>query len=566
MAVSKIAVIALVGILAIPILLGYAFNLSEVSVTDYKPSSESINVTPLLQNGTYYSYANANPYQLNSNFDDRYRDTSDMLTYPTPTSPVYNQNTTVKTPYGLNQYFILNNWGDNGFAVSKINIKMVYDIANVNLTGRLTDQNNATVNTYNKITEVYFSTDDNKMYITYMDGADFKTVVVNASTTYHMYYTRTPATANVSFIVNRVNSSTSTYADLSQGYYFAGMYGQTLSRVNLPDNSYSVLLTVNLDSITAATYRSDFNIGPIALSLQKVTNNGIPAWALYERYHNPMLKVADLYYDSSRSDNTYQFNIRLTPTGTYLNTSEYYDPEIEINYIGGWPTLIGQANVYKSYTYEYPSPNGYLIPSAGGLNHITFLNVQGSTRTPTIRLDAGQFKAFEYPVIESRTYTPADFKDNPLTTISNISQYGDSLSFAGNTYVIDSSGNITLGTHKIPVNNLILKSVPVTVGYENRIGDTTISISAEPSTITFNGKWAASIETTSQTATTYTKTEWTAGHFAWDGMDHNFLIVGLITCLGVFIALGIYLRKTGKGLMPLLIVCGCAAGLFFCMI
>jgi hypothetical protein len=49
-------------------------------------------------------------------------------------------------------------------------------------------------------------------------------------------------------------------------------------------------------------------------------------------------------------------------------------------------------------------------------------------------------------------------------------------------------------------------------------------------------------------------------------MDDNFLIVGLITCLGVFIGLGIYARKTGKGVIPLLIVCGGAAALFICMI
>ena len=125
-----------------------------------------------------------------------------------------------------------------------------------------------------------------------------------------------------------------------------------------------------------------------------------------------------------------------------------------------------------------------------------------------------------------------------------------------------------VGTHQIPVKGLVMSSIPNGAGtYDNKIGNTIVSTTATPSTITFNGVWSASISTQSMESYTYTKTEWIAGEFAWDGMDQNFLIVGLITCLGAFVALGIYARRTRSGgIIPLMIVTGCAAAVFFIMI
>ena len=162
---------------------------------------------------------------------------------------------------------------------------------------------------------------------------------------------------------------------------------------------------------------------------------------------------------------------------------------------------------------------------------------------------------------------PAQFKTNPATTIKDVYLYGSSLTFAGNTYTV-SQGNIMIGSHKIPVNGMVFDSIPNQDGdYVNRINGTVISTTAQASTITFNGQWSASVSTEEQELITYTKTEWVAGSFGWDGIDTNFLMVGLITCLGVFIALGIYAKKKGSGgLIPLMIVVGGAAMVFFVML
>ena len=124
-----------------------------------------------------------------------------------------------------------------------------------------------------------------------------------------------------------------------------------------------------------------------------------------------------------------------------------------------------------------------------------------------------------------------------------------------------------IGNHKIPVKNMVLDSIPnASEGYDNRINGTVISTTPEPSTITFNGKWAASISTVAQDTHTVTKTEWIAGGFAWNGIDHNFLMVGLLTSLGAFIALGIYARRSKGNVLPLMLVCGGAAMIFFVML
>ena len=83
--VSKVAVVALVAIIACPILIGYAMNMSQVTVTEYKPTDDGMIITPLLQNDVEYTQVYSDIYDLNTNF-------SDSPLYPsnrTKTLPIY---------------------------------------------------------------------------------------------------------------------------------------------------------------------------------------------------------------------------------------------------------------------------------------------------------------------------------------------------------------------------------------------------------------------------------------------------------------------------------------------
>ena len=102
--VSKVAVIALVLIVACPILLGYGMNLQEVTETDYKASGESTNYTPLLQNGSGYTYTHGEVYQMNTRAGwGSYADSNSL--------PIYNTISSVRSSFVLKEKFDVD-WTD----------------------------------------------------------------------------------------------------------------------------------------------------------------------------------------------------------------------------------------------------------------------------------------------------------------------------------------------------------------------------------------------------------------------------------------------------------------------
>lgn len=549
MGVPKIAVIALVAIIAVPILLGYAMNLTQVSESGYKSTGDSVNVTPLLQNGTGSNYAHSDVFQLNTNINIS----------GAQFIPIYESLTTIKSSYNLRiDTFAAGthpSWGGaSGVALSLFNY-LGFASDNEGTGTRLG------IN-YVKSDMTLIQSVPN-LHSLYFDSKTMKITFIQYSGSYLNGFT-----LDVSSLDNRIvltdggnyqgtcytayslaNGSTYNYANLSAGFHidFSRLTSTSPAYypgVTMPNDVKNALMTINLDSITDANYYITID----GIKFEKTTVAGVVSWTATNTITS---ETVDLYYDPTINDNSYQF----------FEDVEYESPHrttYELRYVGHWPTLIGEANYYQKYTFERSSRLAF--------NSIQFTQSSNS-RTPTVRMDDALFKAFEYPVITNRTYDPSTFKTNPVTTISDLQLYGTSLTFAGVTYTVN-EGMISLNGHNIPVNDLKLSSSLNEGGtYDNKIGNTLVSTTATPSTITFSGAWAASISTDSQETYTYTHTEWIPGHFAWDGIDQNFLMVGLITCLGVFIALGIYARKKGSGgLIPLMIAVGCAAMVFFVML
>lgn len=562
MMVSKVAVMAIVGILAIPILMGYAMNLDETTVKDYKSNEDPVNVTQLLQTGTDWSIAYGNPYQMNANQGATISNTS------IPQYPVYNKISSVKTSLPMTSgsfgaYDGITEARFDQFAVIEMIADYVEDSSNY-YTLVMYNSSNVVLYSLDGIQYFRWESDSGRLYYYGDNGitggslnvpnlakiAWFKTGSPNQT----MYYNIVWKTGNTSF------------ADLADGFYFKRFSQLPWDGINsgwdlkLPDNTVSAVLSVNLDSITDANYTIYLDR---SLRLNKTTTDGVVSWKVYS-YGTGW---TDLYYDPNINDNTYQ--IVITDNGSVLDSPNYYYnyADVQLRYIGGWHKTIGVANYYVTYDNliirEGSSNNP--VPVLDSIK-LSFTDV-AVTRTPTIRVDSAQFRAFEYSVIEDNVYDPAAFKTNPATTVSGIEQYGNSITFGGNTYTVK-DGNITMGAHQIPINNMVFDSVPNedTLSYDNRINGTVVSTTATPSTITFNGKWGAIITTVSMDEYAYTKTEWVAGSFGWDGLDHNFLIVGLLASLGAFIALGIYARRARASIWPLLIVCGGAALMFFLML
>ena len=558
MMVSKVAVMALVAVIAVPILLGYALNLSETTVTEYKPDGDSVDVTPLLQTGTAYTTANADVYKLNSDFT--YNGVVDYY-------PVYNEINTTKSSLQLSQEKrTLSNGAGTNWRLYNADVEIYIFVGKDSgvTFNRLEAGTHAVLTTQNNISSIHYYAADNTVEVAWQYGSGGGVYYYTpANTNEYLVFTNNSG-SDVTLYATLKSTTGTSYVDFSSGFYTSK--GAT---VNIPDETKSLLMTVDLDSITDSSYSVRYGIGQAYFLLEKTTTAGVVSWKATQQETNQNgqyvdVNETDLYYNPS-NNNVYQIYVSATPQGTTVRHGDTFyivNWHTELRYVGSWPTLIGTANYYIKYDYDH-------LRESWNSNSNTFksvgISILSGSRSPSTRLDSAQFSAFAYGIIIDTSYAPADFKTNPATTL-NVSKAGLSLEFGGNTYTVDKSGNITLGTHKVSVNGLKLESVPTAGGYANKINGTTISVTADPSTIKFNGNWGASVSTVANASSTHTHTEWTAGEFGWDGIDHNFLMVGLLTSIGVFIALGIYIRRTKAALWPLLIVCGGAAMLFFVML
>lgn len=546
--VSKVAVIALVAIVACPILLGYGLNLTQTTVTEYKPNNtESVNVTTLLQNSFDYYTTNTDPVTINTSWGIFGKN------YGVDVMPKFKTINSNYSSIQVTQYTQTGSWIPDTMYLhhyTYYDLRATYD-ASVGYLIMTITYNDSTAVTVNKV--IAFNWQSNTGELIYYVSGVGRTVITNTTTIETLSFSSSGSySANTMIHYDNIYW-THNYVDLSAGYYLPIHGG---SYLHLPDYQ-SVILTVDLGSIADANYGFQFSSLGTApdsrIIFIKTTDGDGVHWSLYNEHSGlPTTKITDLYYNQSSSSNTYQIYVDHSKT--------------QLRYVGDWPTTIAPANYYKTYTIEPPA--GY--DNMG--SEILVVRVAGESTqfSPLMRVDWSQYSSTKYSIIENRTYDPASFRNNPSTTINNTAdgtptRYGSTITFGGNTYNV-TDGNITLGSHQVSLRNLTFASYPVAGGYENRIGGVTVSTTAQPSTITFGGKWNVSIATVAMEQNTYDHTEWTAGQFAWDGIDQNFVMIGLLVALGAFIALGIAFRKVKSALFALLVVCGGAAALFFTML
>lgn len=566
--VSKTAVIAIVLIIAAPIFIGYVFNIDQVSVTDYKTTGDAVNVTQILQNSVDYNYVNADTTQINTSFvmpkvTIPYDNTDDAV----QSLARYEKTGYVKTVMPMNKYTYGS--GNLPYSIDPPTTSYYYfetdgsgsgyvNLEIYNLSGGTT-----LLTTITAIKSAYSTSTD--LYYTYYVNPNNHTATEMG--TYHYpssscrcYFQAINGYSGNAFVERHEDTDTD-FVDLSAGFRIkADSIPYRSTKVQLPKDTRSILMTVNIDSMAGL---------PAGVTIY---SNGITVGTLVKTDIGGELKLQgrftgnyfDMYYDPTRSDNTYQILVTYEYVSSFIyngQTANVYNTHTEFRYVGGWPSIMGVANYYKIYTNDRED-QAYDFNS----DYVMFTTTSSNGYTPIIRMDAATFRTNEFPVIYDKTYSPSSFKDNPITKIINPTQYGTSIEFAGNTYNV-TDGNITLEGRSIPVKDLTFSSIPSSLGgYENKIGNTVISTSAQPSTITFNGKWAVGVETTEQESYTYTETEWIPGDFAWDGMDQNFILAGLLVSLGAFVGVGIYARRSRASIWPLLIVCGGAALLFFIML
>lgn len=550
--VSKIAVMAVVAVVAVPILLGYGLNIQSDTYTAYEKDKASLDVTEYLYNVTDTSkrdYTAADLYLFNST--SFYQSDVNIL-------PWYQSITSNKTSIQTRQvhYDSMGSTFTPGnpleYYYSDVIVYGGYDASNY-YSAVVTHSDNTT-ETYDHLMLFKWLPQDTTANVDieyYYSVNSIGQVSMDDAIAFSIVPHGTPP--GIDF--HRSRTTYNEYADISKGYILNQDYPVSSSSASPNSSTYiqpdgickNMLLTFNLDSITASDYWLGFFLGGSTyryhIQIIKETVDGTAKW-YYQIYGDD--ERHELYYDPAISSNAYQL---------YLDSKGG-----EFRYVGTWTDSIGVMQPFISYPFTFDEGDYYwYIPDA-----LPSIRVIG--QTPIMRIDASMVAAYEYRVIRDVTYTPANFKTNPTTTLTNMLEYGSSIQFGGITYNV-TSGNITMGTKQVSLRNMVLESIPNGDGqYDNMINGVIVSTTPAPSAITLNGDWRITITTDSQSSVTKSVTKWEPGKFAWNGIDTDFKIAGLMASLGAFIALAVYGRRSGTKVMPLLVVCGGAALMFLVMI
>lgn len=551
--VSKIAVMALVAVVAVPILLGYGLNINTEDRQVWTENNDPLNAKDYLQttfDATGITYTDADFYQMNSNIF--YRQTYGSPLQNLKFYPWYEQVGTVKTPIAITQslrgqanYYLPTT---GGFTNGQIFVSGEYDANNYyNIVFYTSGAPSQTIGHLDNVvfvgTTAHYQYRDSNNALrsgTHLNAENSNIWSVGDPTSY-LSYTYPPDQVYANPAAGyRLNLDGSKWTDV---YSSSGV---KYTFLEISKTTKSMLMTFDLSTITDsdAIFRITSTLGDIYF--KKTTTGGVVKWE-YTPYvpNGTPMDFQEIYYNPLASSNTYQININADYTG-------------ELRYVGVWPDTIGPAVPLITTPFEiYHNP--LLTPS----EHIDYMSITGPT--PVMRIDAARVGAYDYRVMEDAVYDPVVFRANPETTLTNGVRFGSSLEFGGNTYQV-TNGNITIGTHDFSLEGMTFESIQVGGQYENRINGNTVSTTAAPSTITFDGKWLVDVTTVSQSMETVSETKWEPGKFAWNGVDTDFKIAGLMASLGAFIALAVYGRRSGTKVMPLLVVCGGAALMFLVMI
>lgn len=521
--VNKLAVAALVLIIATPILLGYAMNVETTTETTYKADKQSIDVTMLLKDSENYQYITSDPYTMNAMIFSDYK------------FPVYQSFTSTSTSLYMKQFVYKS--GDTPAPFDPRDTEWYHFEYNANDMNIVITGTGGNLVPINSVTDVYYTKDGDNLKVTYNNGQTH---------TYHgVIYVSYNAVSSGIAVVHYALTAWDSYTKVSNANAYINLIGgykfNNDISYNLP--SLSNMIVMSLDLYTGENGAFGLTFGsPAQLGIN--FTKYVDHWDI--RVNNgsgPLTKIFELpIYNADNS--VYQMTIT--------------NNQLRFDYVSKWylPSF-GVANSYATWTYDI---------NIDDFQAITYHPENATTISPTLRLDVAMVRSLTYTTIEDATFDPTTIKPtNPATTVSKISRYGSSITFGGHTYTV-SDKSITVGTHQIPIDGLVFNSIPNGGNYDNRIGETVISTTATPSDITFNGKWLATIDVDSQSATTRNVTNWIAGGFAFDGIDQDFLFIGLAACLATFVGLGLYAHRTGKNTLPLMVVCIGTGFLFLILI
>lgn len=562
--VNKTAVIAIVLIVAVPIMTGYLMAFENVDRARFN-EDDTKNVTDLITNDTSFNYMSANSYSLNSRVwtDTSVNANPDLFNIELA-YPEYREISSTYTSVPMGRATTL----PGTLTVAD------YSFMRIVLTDQIAADNHMTITvnggvhngqTYNTFIGLLYYDDryDHPQIRTYDYNTDtFGDVDVRDATSFSISYGS--YTGGVQFDYIRADgSSDNKYANTTAGYnpFVASMLYYDLE--NYPDAAELVpglhmsyiLITMDLRDLTRYpgpnTPIRDAGLTVSAWAYGDVRNEYYQLARLQIKQIDGVWMINDtpIFRSDDPDRNVWQFMIT--------------NGNIDAAYVGSWPASLGAAYSYQTISVPYESE----LPDAD--IQTVNLSKYAATDTERVRVDAATTRSATYPVMNNQTYSPTMLNtaaDGYVTTIGKISQAGSSIAFAGSTYNV-TDGSIFVGTKKLQIEGLTFRSEQQDDGtFANYIGGIRVPSTAAVPAISLNGIWAMIVQTTFLDKEIVTVTEWVPGEFAWNGVDASFALIGLMTCVAVFIALGMYGRRSGAKVGHLMLICGAAAFVFLALL
>lgn len=184
-----------------------------------------------------------------------------------------------------------------------------------------------------------------------------------------------------------------------------------------------------------------------------------------------------------------------------------------------------------------------------------------------LRVDSAQIVAGTFPSTKDYTLNMnALFPSKSYSVrVHSIGVYGDSLTLAGVSLPV-TNGTVTVNDRTIALRGADISCIDRDGDgiYVTSIGTEEVGTTTGPGSIYLEGKWSLTATAYMLEEVTSTQLRWQPGEFGFDRT--GFIVVGLIACLGVFVGLGMYGRRSGAKVGILMLICGGAAMVLLMMV
>ena len=618
------AAIALMLIVAVPLLLGFALNYEQTEKTAWQ-STQTVNLTETLLNSSspYYSRYNG----PNNNQDIilmELRDDDTTYTYLNP--PGYNSISANPStiPYlGTMTSGLLNLTDSQGqFRINGTTgyigtVPDTTDLIRIDAHDTYSSSGSHTITMYYENGATESITGDWDVYI-YMTGpglysvatysaGNLESVYENlAGITIYKYSSSWPIlyrdAASINDLIGRKlswseNTSRYTYLQLthSNGSIETWInYNAYNPRIIIDVNTVFIevngqLITFN-DIVSAKYYYNTHGSQSAGISynvLVQSSSNRLwadPAagWKVPIGLINGSSNVI-AWWANGYSNNSVRMMIEL-PAGSQTKLTPGEGNAITLNNNAGAITVNGQLLGNYTYLMVQFNQNSTTVsginnwPSMGVMpiaynsktieqpaNDFAAIKIEDDMKV-SYRVDAAEIASGYYPVTKDYTFNPSQKFPNTSYNIrfNSVAVYGDSITLAGTQYTV-TDGRITVNDQIVPLLHSEIRSIynDQTLEYENTINGIALSSTAAPAAISFGGEWSLIAYFYGMEKLTETAMEWRAGGFGFS--EQGTLIVALLVDAAVFVGLGFYGRRSGVKVGWLLALCGCAGFVILCM-